>query len=866
MTAKWKEKLKKQLKDDRGSALVLVIISIAFIGMLIAMMVYMVYYNYLMKYADRSAKNNFYTAESALAEIKAGVEKNVSDAMLESYYDVLSNHSADSAANQQAYFESTYREKLSTAMDIKTAIIGPGALQQTVNYYEPSLLKNYWIKTPIAADAGDEGARIETVPYSSWTDLGTDIGAGKFNDGGPVVVYKSGNIMELQHVRISYTDKDGYVSIIETDLAIETPEINFANVLSLPDLESYSLVSAGGIYNGYTRSSVDFEPEPTAVATMTEVTGNVYGGEDGIYVDGGSGQIKFTKKDSDPDTMVFTVTADSINASRGRIQTDENRPSSSAGIDVGDMYEVWARDLYVESATMNLDANCFIQDDLTLDGTYSKIALSGKYNGYGTTYGTASLNSAILINGAHSTLDFSSLKELNLAGHAYVGSIHYNAEEDDEENGDYIADLDAYKKQKEEEAKKEQAAGTGQTGQDEDSDILEEVSVSNNSDVLMGQSVAVKSDQLMYMVPAECMGYDGDSQICGKNPMTYDEYIKFATTYEPLLDENGNISMKDGKIVYSDTLKYTVVRLSIIMNKLGKSPNSYGATYTPVFRRVNGSILVYFYLKFASDDKANEFFRDYYEADKEAFTQYMSSYVDSYTINSDITRANSGLLSIAGNMLYMRNGNVLMAEDTLDEDLPDFESQEASRQQYETYYQSLSKFLMKTTDSLSATMVKSDVFSNIVISEDEFSKQVSSGKYKTYKNTDDKVVAVVVNNKNIGVQSLNALASADLHLVIATGDVLVDVPEFDGLIICGGDIYIASNNKKINYDAAEVQKAMTAKNGDGNYAFEVIQNGIAYANSLGTTDADLLQAIEDQKQRDVVRASDLVKYVNWNKE
>ena len=866
MIARWMDKFRKGKKDNRGSSLVMVVISIAFIGTLVAMMVYLVYYNYLMKYTDRSAKNNFYTAESALNEIKAGIEQDVSDAMVESYYKVISEHTADTAQNQQAYFEIEYRDNLKTILNVQNQMMGSTGLQEDVNYYEPADLTAYWVETPTASAPGQEGAYMETLPHGSWTGLGTDTGLQSFKDEGPLVVFKSGNIIELKNVRISYTNEDGYVSVIETDIDIETPEINFANVMSLPSLENYSLVSSGGIYNGYRRNSETHQPVVAAgTQTRTVVTGNVFGGEKGIFVNGVNGQISFEQKTGDAATA-FTLTADKISASNGRNQTESGTngsPASRPSVLVSEEYELWTRDLYVESATMDVKANCFVQDDLTLDGTYPKIAMSGRYYGYGSEYGTAENNSAILLNGVHSTVDFSDLQQLTLAGHAYVGGVHYNAA-DNNPAGDYVEDWDEYNLEKK--RLDQENPGTTAAWADTGTQLNEDVSVSNNSDVLMGQSVAVKSDQLMYMVPVECMGYDGDTQILAKNPVTYEEYTKFATTFVPEYDANGNVVMEDGKVVYSDQLKYTMVRLDVVMNKVGASPNSYGASYIPVFRRVNGSILVYFYLNFTSDEKANEFFRDYYNADQEAFNRYFNTYVASYSINSDILDANNGLLSIAGNMLYKRGRNIYMREDTFEADLVNFEAMENNRKTYLSYYQGLSKYLMKTTDDLSASQLKNDVFTNIAVDEDAFADVVSAGGFKTFKNTDDKVVAIVVNNAKSGSFVLEDGAYPDLHLIIASGDVTVNARTFEGLIFCGGNIYIGSTNTRIDYDPAEVQKAMTAKAESGDYVFEVIQNGIAYANSLGTTDPDLLDAIEEQKERDVVRATDLVKFVNWNKE
>ncbi len=898
MMAAWKNRLKEKLKDDRGSAIVLVIIAIAFVGTLVAMLVYMVYFNYLMKYTDRSAKNNFYTAETALDIIKAGLEQDVSNAMVAGYYDVVSNHATDSAQNKQAAFEIEFLRYLcEELLHVQTANIGdPGAIQQQ-DVYDPTYFAAYWNNITmlgvsgyddfkIAANEGDEGARMMTGTWDSgaYGAPGTATGADGIRNNGPVVIY-NGDTVEFQNVRVSYTDADGYVSIVQTNIVVETPQVNFSTAMNLPELDTYSLVAAGGIYNGYGRSGATKEPETNGSQTDTVVTGNVYGGEDGIFVHGINGQISFEKKSTDPDTRSFTVTADSFNALTGRNQLDANNlnPASVPSIKIDEYYEVWAKDLYVESASLDVAGNCFIQDDLTTDGTYAGVYLKGNYSGYGTATGSAASNSSILINGAHTTLDLSQLKNLELAGHAYVGSVHYNANEDDEINGDYIADIEAYRKahEKPEEGNEggSSSAGSGNaaTGgsgnagsdNDEDDDRID----SNEKDVLMGQSLAVKSDQLMYMVPVECMGYDGDTQILGKNPMTYNEYLKFATTFEPELDEHGNVVMEGNSIKYSDQLKYTVVRLDVVMNKVGGSMNSYGASYIPVFRRVNGDVLVYFYISFASDDKANEFFRNYYEADKAAFDRYLKTYLDNYRISSDITANNSGKLSIAGNMLRMSGNNVVMVHDTFDDDLMNYEAILANRTQYALYYQNLSKYLMKTTDDLAALQLQNNVFSNITIEEAEFNQQVSPGTFKSYKNTADEVVALVVNNKGMGVfdfsSSNSALAGmnlSDIHLIIATGDVRVNVRNYEGLIFCGGDIYIGSANERIDYNAPEVQKAMSAKNNNDKYVFEVIQNGIAYANTLGTTDVDLITAIEQQKEDDIIRASDVVKFTNWIKE
>ena len=63
MFSRLRTRLRKKLnilkEDNKGAAIVVAIVAIAFIGMLVGMLVYMAYYNYLMKHIDKRNKDNF---------------------------------------------------------------------------------------------------------------------------------------------------------------------------------------------------------------------------------------------------------------------------------------------------------------------------------------------------------------------------------------------------------------------------------------------------------------------------------------------------------------------------------------------------------------------------------------------------------------------------------------------------------------------------------------------------------------------------------------------------------------------------------------------------------------------------------------
>ena len=60
----------KKRRDDRGSAIVIVIIAMAMIGILATTMLWMAYMNYMIKVADIRNKNSFYSTEKKVKTVQ----------------------------------------------------------------------------------------------------------------------------------------------------------------------------------------------------------------------------------------------------------------------------------------------------------------------------------------------------------------------------------------------------------------------------------------------------------------------------------------------------------------------------------------------------------------------------------------------------------------------------------------------------------------------------------------------------------------------------------------------------------------------------------------------------------------------------
>lgn len=802
MIAKMWNRMKENKKNNRGAAMIMVIVSIAFIGMLVAMIVYMAYYNYLMKGTDRSAKNNFYSAETALDVINAGLQHDISNAMSTSYVTVMQDAEGKTANEMTSAFQTDYFAEL-----LKSSVVDSSNTAQQL-CTNPSAATKYWnvnhLKTWL------EKAGMEYVDSTSEFLLKHDQVCIDMTGISPnLSMIDKKDYITLENVKIVYSDSKGYVSIVETDIRIKTPDLDYAVGANKLQVENYSIIANKQLVN-------DENNTKYAGSQNTSVSGSVYGGLDGIYV----------KNNSLLDFKVGSY-SDKENLIAGTINVDNAK--GSKGVKVDNTYVNWVENVNIRTGNVSLDGESYVADDITIDGSESSLKLSGKYYGYGNSLTGSEDSSSILINGARTTLDFSKLQELFLSGHAYVGTRHYDADADRYKAGggaadagsDYIENIKDYTDQI-----KESISNNSYT-------VSTNSIKENTTDVLLGESISVKANQLIYMVPTECIGYDKvGNHVIAKNPMSYDEYRKLTETY---------VMGSDGKPTSEHY--YTAVDLSKLWTKLG---GSYTNKYKAVFRRVNGSVLVYLYLDFGADEEnANEFFKAYYKYDPTALTTYVKSYVSSVQWNSALNSNNNKNLSLAGNAFYFSGGNVIFQEDTIASDMT-FDKLDKSinfAQEYDEKYQSLLHSL--TAGVTSTGQLGNDVYKNLV------GDNLAAIGTSVFKDADGKEVAYVTSEDYV----YDSSESADMHLIVSAGDVCLK-RNFTGLVIAGGNVYIGAGCNEVKSDRAAVIAALRAVNNAGKYAYEVfgVDGQVSYAETAGTV------------ANEYIDLGELIVYQNWKKE
>lgn len=853
MFSKLRKKLDILKEDNKGAAIVIAIVAIAFIGMLVGMLVYMAYYNYLMKHVDKRNKDNFYSAEYALDVLNAGLQRDISDSMSEAYVKAMKNSANIDAETMTVYFKNYYTDYL------KSKVSDPS----DANKWDKTHLTDMWDAADIkvAASAGNEGAYLEAI------------------GGDNALVLTNTDYYTIKNVKVVYTNKDGYISMIETDIRLKVPDLDFAQSASKLNLEEFSLIANNALIND--SKNKDSLPEGFSVnkgSSSLEVSGSVYGGKDGLKV-GNQANFKLIRDPSDEANgldLTYRLIANSIDVDKAS--------NTTAGVNIGDKYETYVEDINITSSNFRGDGNMYVGDDLDIGGRGSKIYLKGHYRGYGNDNTVSNGSSSILINGASTTLDFSGLDELVLSGHAYVGAKKYDADKDRlslasvyakdstasqikdaaaEKNPetDKIADEETYEGQYDELLDSEQYKQIKATEELANNSSIPQ----NTADVLMGESMSVKANQLLYLVPTECIGYvkGTDEQVITKNPMTYAEYDKLLNTPDKESEEYKNLEKKfyethksdevfditKEKTATRDAYKYEPVRLSVLWSEMGST--AYTGSYKTVYRRINGTVMVYLYLDFSADENlANEFYRAYCQYAPSAVNNYVNSYIKTLKWNSRLNNQ----LTLGGNMFYLNNKNEVVVLNDTNEDSTKYLNMGLWQEDFSNKHTALMHTLKDNYDAMTSAQETSDVFDNLV--DDAMLTKMNGMSF--IFNTDPTDVSAYVGTGNVSYPSTSC--PTNTALIITKGDVYVD-GNFDGLILAGGNIYICSRCSKITYNPTKVVKAMQLE-----YVDPVLNTSTYVYDVLGTSGQISYGIVTAGSGDDAIKLSDLITYQNWKKE
>lgn len=235
-------KLHKQT-DDKGSAMVVVIIAMAFIGILASVLMYMSLLNYQMKANNLQAKDNFYSAETVLDEIRVHMEEQASTSLGDAYTQILVNYDDTSISEKESKLRYAFLNSMQKAYKCSdTASLNYYDLEKLFNSLSPEVQKYTELQTSDGVNSYTikmVGGAVQTTGTNSSGDAVSDLPKGQltlFTDG-----------LSFQKLKVIYTNANGYVSVIQTDIRVKMPDMSFAQAVSLPSLTGMSLVAQKNI-------------------------------------------------------------------------------------------------------------------------------------------------------------------------------------------------------------------------------------------------------------------------------------------------------------------------------------------------------------------------------------------------------------------------------------------------------------------------------------------------------------------------------------------------------------------------------------------------------------------------------------------
>lgn len=646
-------------RDNRGSAIVVVMVTMAFIVVLTSVLLYLSLVNIQMKNLDRSGKKSFYSAEAVMNEVRANVQFVVSEAINTAYTDLLNNFNNYPEEEREARFTAKFYDALYTQPIQKSD-------EENAPAYSIFKSDSKYYPAQLAALVGE-------IPGAELYDPLTDAAEKDVYHAG------DGSYITLRDVVVRYTTSKGFYTTVTADIKIETPKLkNVSSTVTYSSVPDFTIIANGTL---------------EAASTSAAVTGNAYAGL--VTVGGHSG---LSVADSDNFVCAGDVTVE-----------------NDASLTFADTANLWAKGVFVGSGgAFASNGDAYVANDLNLTGQGASATLSGRYFGYGNGTGedgdetpAPDLSSSIVVNALKTHLNMTGLKTLVLAGHSFV---------------DYgLQDYGSY--------------------------------------VMMGQSVAVKSDQLAYLVPGDYLNVS--------NPFSYtSEEHPGGFTNEQLAAEEF-ITLDESLEQYGITNPLTDI---LYMRK-----------------PVGQTNLIYFCFKFPTPEDANRYFADYFTAHSEEIQKYLNLYCSSYSL------ADSPILGAAGGVYDTDSEGALSL-------LGATAIPPATLEAIRTSYSNLCVTLTRTEDDSDA---ESPYYYYVNTGE-----LASAGTGALPLNGEDRVVVTTSADYRV------SLAAPTVNVIIASGSVTVD-RDFTGLIIAGGDVTLNAAVTASRELVAEALQALVNPDGNG---------------------------------------------------
>ncbi|MBQ6265916.1 MAG: hypothetical protein IJK60_10760 [Clostridia bacterium] len=831
-------------QNNKGVGIVSVIIALSFLATLGLLILAISYTSSEMKSSERIGREVAYNASGVVEQLRSGVELAVSDSIKDCYTGVMTNYSF-----HRSDIENTFDREFSEALcGWKPYYVDKSG---TVYYYisnddpdqrsiDKSLGIQFLCGTPEIHNVGTENEYHEYPKFNvnalkkfvkaRFNVVDDDIIITCLNEDGETATDGLG-VAEWK--TMTSTDPEDNTKTVDTPVSITLKDIQISYrkifrtvristdiVIDFPDTGFVYQEETHG--NKYTEFAIIAKDgfELAAPGGYVKIDGKAYAGNVTVspktpshmlWVGIGGmlvtpGEVEIYGKNTTPNNPTAT---------------DPDWPSDSSAFYINNKAELWANGIKVNyDSIVNLRGNTYIKNDLNLAQPKAKAILAGNYYGFGGDDTNPGRSSSIIAQGYSKSnnqteLNISEITTLSLGGYSFVNVVNADGTEIGE--------------------------GKGR--------------------VKMGQSMAVTEDQTAYLVPVDLMQNESKGISLHTNPEVFDtadDYNVFIQKFQKIVDgqavDEYTLPAGDDSVILKDVPvgpdefgheKYT-----------DRTAAYYGITVQPVLKQSGGNAIGYFFMKFASPNQANQFFRDYFATHTDRVTNYTKQYIklkdlddndiDDVVANfqlKDIVRLNS--TEIVGYDSNFENLCVTLYTDKKAEAAAEPERRSATNpfDYYSRHDNAGSSYLDK---ALGATP------SNIYY----------------VNNSGDRVALITNTDYTFNGSGLDS----NICLIISTANVTITA-DFNGLVMCKGKV-IVQGNAVLKPDTDSVDEALRegTKQGGGNISIVIkdsnnidqtviIENPRDYLYYTATEDS------EEFQHKDAVKwdVGNLVHFDKWKK-
>lgn len=714
--------------------------------------------------------------------------------------------------------------------------------------------KEFLKKLNESLQEGEDKSKYSTAKLESFlkeTKMVDDIGANVITKLEDAHINETSDGLVLKNVIVKYVDKDDYATEIMTDIVLEYPPIDFKNASAIDNVITYALVA-----------NDSFEAKK---GSNSKITGNAYLGTNGANISGTN--ITFANNSNQEGNVI----------SGGNINLKSNAKAYV------DDVAMWADSIVQDNSYFEVKkGSTYIKNDIVL-GNNSRNVMAGKLIMFGNPWvainddmvkspevrtdamqNMPEYSSSILVDGANAGIDLTNLNTMVIGGSAYIDAA-----------GNKSSNASRYNSANNSVSK---PSGTGA------------------SHVVTGQSMALKSDQRAYLVPATLIGAGtkGDAGKEGRgenyengfsNPMTSKQYQKFQ---QEIMEDRGYSSVSE--IKDSDMVNFIMKEPTLGVSlreansypfdsdiKLGYENPSFKVCAYPM---TSGGAMIYFFIDFKMHgvlDKnlaqnteyipAEAFYNHWYRlynSSGENMSRLMNNldYYATYGIKLPKNVNDKTCMYFTGNILTNDPNKVIVPDIITQSDFSMAQNYEYSNQSafYQDAYYTIKKNLSTVYSSLDSASKNKELFDNIInsnlitktsyyVARTGESCVVTNGDY-TYNNTNENILT---NKTDVDG---NKHKDAKINLIIAKGDVTVS-KDFEGVIIAGGKVSVDAG-VNITANPSKSAKALVApsEGNDDDTPAQFVTNASHYlVGGVGKVDNDTGN----------ISFSEFVTYRNWTK-